>query len=487
MTRKTEPDPFADAVARPTTGGPGRTPWQAGVAVPEYRPFPVEVLPPVMREVVGAVARAIGCDPAYPAVPALVVAGAALAVSPKKGFLDIPALWGVVVGHSGTAKSPAADPFAAAAHAVEDGLEARYAADLEAYHHDAEARGDADRGRPPPAREYFVADDITVERLVENLKSSPRGVLLVQDELANWFASFTRYKAGGRGSDVAKWLNMFDGRAVSYQRRTGHPRDVRVKRAAVSVTGGIQPDILRAALSDPAYIASGLAARLVFAMPPKVCPRWTEAEADPDAIRRFRDVVEFLRAIPFDPVGGPLPLSLEVPAKVLFVAFSDSVMARAEDLDGGPLATALPKLARIGLRLALIHHSVTHAAAGRDPGRFSITEGSMRAGVALAEWFGHEAERVYAMLAETPEDQQARGLVELVRRKGGAITPRGLLRTNNRRYRSVAHAEAALDGLVSAGWGEWEEGGSGPQGGRPPLRFVLRPTPDADRDGGEPG
>jgi len=444
-----------------------------------YSAFPVEHLPPVLRESVLGTAKSVGCDPTFAALPALVLAGAAvgaaLAVSPKRGFVELPILWAVVVGDSGTAKSPAADPYSTIAQIIEDDLDARFLNEVAKFN---ESIGENPNEKPKPVREYFTADDITIERLVENLNSSPRGLLLFQDELANWFGSFGRYKGASGGSDSSKWLNMFDARSVSYQRRTGTPRDVRVRRAAVCVSGGIQPDILRTALSNPAYIASGLAARLLFAMPLKHCPRWSDAEPDQDANLRFGEIVSKLRTIPYNPKRGPMTINLENEAHYRFVTYSDSLMARAENLDGGPMASALPKLARYSLRFALIHHSVSIVSSNGEPWKSGISEESMVSGIVLAEWFATEAERVYTMLSERPEESNSRRLAEIVRRKGGTITPRDLQRAKGNVYATASAAELALDGLVSAGWGEWRDG-KPQKGGHPFKLFALHPTPDA--------
>ena len=139
-----------------------------------YRPFPVEYLPAVLRESVLGTAKAVGCDPTFAALPALSLAGsaigAALAVSPKRGYVEFPILWAVVVGDSGTAKSPAADPYATIALGIEDDLEARF---LQADAKYGESLDEDREEMPKPIREYFTADDITIERLVENLNSSP--------------------------------------------------------------------------------------------------------------------------------------------------------------------------------------------------------------------------------------------------------------------------------------------------------------------------
>ncbi len=479
----------------------GGNPSGGAVVVPPYRPFPVGCLPDVVRAFVESVAASVGCDPCFVALPALALVGAAvggaLVARPKRGWTEVPILWAAVVGDSGTAKSPAADPVSAVAHGVEDELESEYARAMAKYHDELamykDKKADAEPGdgseRPakpvPPAREYFTADDVTIERLVENLQGSPRGILLVQDELANWFGSFARYKGKNAGTDAAKWLGMFDGRPVAYQRKSaspGVPREVRVKRAVVSVSGGIQPAILADALSNPAYLNSGLAARLVFAMPPKQCVRWTDAEPDAEADDRFRAVIGFLRRMPFDPKSAATPwVRLTADALAAFTRFHDDMAAAAEGYDGGGMAAAVPKLVRIALRLATIHFCATESAAGRDPGKGSIPHGSMLAGIALAKWFETEAGRVYAMLSEKPEDRALRMLADWVKRKGGRVSHRDLQRSNPRKYPSADSAEVALEALVSAGVGRWEDLPSPTNGGWAGRVLVLDPneSPDA--------
>jgi len=471
-------------------------PSAGAVVVPAYRQFPTHCLPPVVKEFVESVAASVGCDPCFVGLPALALVGAAvggaLVARPKSGWNEVPILWAVVIGDSGTAKSPAADPVSAIAHCIEDALEdefeqavEKFRAEVAEYRERMDSREAGDTSDPPvkpvpPVREYFTADDITIERFIENLRTSPRGILMLQDELANWFGSFSRYKGKGGGSDSAKWLSMFDGRPVGYQRKTanpGTPRDVRVKRAIAGVSGGIQPGILAEALSNPAYLNSGLAARLVFAMPPKQCVRWTDTEPNPDADRRFRTVVHALRELPFDPKSSVPSVGLDVMARAAFTRFHDEMATTAEGHDGGGMAAAIPKLVRIGLRLAMIHHCATEAAADRDPGKASISEMSMRAGIELARWFETEAERVYAMLAEKPEDRSARMLAEWVKRKGGRVTPRDLQRSSKQKYPTSDAAEVALDALVSSGIGRWEDRLAPTSGGHVGLVFVLTMSP----------
>jgi hypothetical protein len=97
----------------------------------------------------------------------------------------------------------------------------------------------------------------------------------------------------------------------------------------------------------------------------------------------------------------------------------------------------------------------------------------MAAGIGLSRWFGQEAKRVYAMLAEDEADQDTRELVERIERLGGTIPARELKR-HARRYRTVDQADAALQDLVDRGFGYWIVCLPGEQGGRPTRAFVLR-------------
>lgn len=86
---------------------------------------------------------------------------------------------------------------------------------------------------------------------------------------------------------------------------------------------------------------------------------------------------------------------------------------------------------------------------------------------------------MYAILEETDDDRNHRGLVELVQRHGGSVTARQLMRSS-RAYPTSEAAEEALNGLVQDRLGRWEDAGPTEQGGRPTRRFVLADSTDTD-------
>ena len=171
-------------------------------------------------------------------------------------------------------------------------------------------------------------------------------------------------------------------------------------------------------------------------------------------------------------------------AKQIWVAWYNQ-WAKVQAGATGELAAAYSKLEGCAARLALIHHLVTCIDIDVDDQRDLFPE-SMRAGIALTEWFANEARRVYAAISETDDEREARRLAEWVSGRGGRVTARELHRGAPTRYRDTESARLALDALAAVGLGHWVEitGGRG----RPTLAFELtveRLTASATDDGEE--
>lgn len=457
-----------------------------------YEPFPVDALPEPVRGFVAAGAKAIGCDPSYLALPILTVLAAAIGstrrVQLKRGWTAPAILWAAVVGESGTAKTPA---FKLAmrpirqrqSKALERHAEAmrQYETDLVHYEkalavwkRDTKTIGDPPEKPEPPQAERFVVGDTTTEALAPLLLANPRGVLLARDELAGWIGSFDRYAKGKGGADAAHWLSMHNGESVVIDRKTGNPRTIFVPQATVSICGGIQPAILHRALGVE-HRESGLAARLLLTCPPRKAKRWTEADIAPAAEAEIASLVDRLYTL--EPIIGDdgdwhaVVVGLTPDAKAAWRAFYNAHAREQADL-AGELSAAWSKLEEYAARLALVIHLARWAA--DDPALESsdrVDESSMAAGIALTTWFKRETRRVYALLSETDDDRDQRRLVEWLERRGGAATAREA-QMGCRWLRDPGAAEAALEQLAKAGWGNWEPTPPGRRG-QPTRHFRL--------------
>lgn len=459
-----------------------------------WQPMPTDALPEPLRSFVTEGAKAIGCDASYLAMPLLAAVASAIGTTRclqvKRGW-NVPAiLWTVIVGESGSSKTPAFNLAIRPLHirqrkTIEKNMEAQksYLEDLAKYEKSiAIWKRDQTTSNPPlikpdpPQAERCLVSDTTIEALAPLLLANPRGLLISCDELSGWFGSFDRY-AIGKGGDSAQWLKMYNGSDLIIDRKTGSPRTISIPSASVSITGGIQPGILQKSLVEE-HRESGLAARLLLVYPPRKAKQWTESEIAPRTEQRIIDLIEqlFLLEATTNVAGEPCPLilTLTAEAKAAWVAYINQHGQEQIGLEGD-LSAAWSKLEEIPARLALIFHLISQAmgdlaADGSEDNLIGIE--SMKAAIRLAEWFKYETRRIYPVLNESPSDREQRQLIEWIERRGGTTTVRDV-QQGYRRLKGTGQAEQALRKLVEASIGAWQEIPPGPKGGRPSSLFVL--------------
>jgi hypothetical protein len=475
-------DPFADAIPMGNSSVEGDPESRA------YRPFPVEVLPEPVCSYVAEAASAIGCDPVYIALPALAGLAASIGntrrIELKRGWWEPSVLWAAIVGESGTLKSPALDAALAPlrrlqAKAIDQYRieKKRYDAELESYVQARRSRKHAPLGddltRPdPPVPWRILCSDITVEALASIFEHSPRGLLLVRDELSGWIKGFDQYKKT-QGADAAHFLSMHRAGDLLIDRKT-NSEIIQVRRAALSVTGGIQPRILRRVLGEE-HLDNGLAARLLLAKPPRLPKHWTDEEISMPTATSFCDLYNGLLDLEFaaDADGENLPIDLPLTpsGKGAWTDFYNR-HGLEQAQRKGDIAAAFSKLEGYCARFALVIHLIRCQSGDPAPETESaIDSSSIRAAVALTTWFAYETERVYSGLGIAPIAPST-GLVEIIRRRGGRISVRDLMHASRQFRDSSEMAQAALQQLVDAGRGTWVHSATG-RAGRPGELFEI--------------
>ncbi len=468
-----------------------RTPATA-VTVHEYKPFPVDALPEPVRSFIHESAGAIGCDPCFVALPLLTgiasAVGNARCIMLRRGWYEPSIIWTAVVAESGDLKTPALHQALgpvmrwqeAAFHAYELAKE-EYNRAMEEYEaqkrnaRKSDGKSDEMPARPvKPRCRRFWCSDITVEALADRLQYEPRGLLVARDELSGWFASFDQYK-NAKGADVSHYLTMHGARPLVVDRKTGDKTTIYVPRAAVSITGGIQPAILTGMLSRT-HFENGLAARFLMAKPLRHQRHWTENVVSVELEQAISCMFAKLYGIEqgFDERGCPSPriLRMTSPAKDRWISFYNSHAEEHMELSGD-MAAAWSKLESYPARLALLVHMIRCADADMLDAADEIDDWSIEAGIVLGQWFKHEISRIYAELSEPEDARKIRQLVEVIRRKGGRITARELQQATRTYRASSDKAEDALDQLVTARLGQWEPSPPGQGGGRPTRVFRL--------------
>ena len=466
----------APAVAAPATKNSGGSSPRVSeprdeVAARTWKPFPVDAMPLSVRDYVAQTADGMSCDPALVALPML--AGLAAAIGNTRTIMlsdewqEPSILWMAVVADSGSLKTPASRKALRFITDAESEIEQRNATARDQYDQDLvvhesrlaawkqQARRAGDNAGAPPAKppkpiqEAYVVSDATIEAIVGILADNPRGLLLERDELSSWLGGFDRYKSGGSGrvsAEVGHWLSMHNAGTLRFNRK-GTGRTF-VERAALSITGGIQPDTLAQAIGQE-HVANGLLARFLLAAPPRRMKRFTTTTADFAAVESARQLFATLYGTLRMPEDGPRPLPLSRDGLASWEVFFSRHATRQHEARGVE-ASMLGKIEAAAARLALIHHVCRQA--GAEPTLpDAVDSQSVEVGVRLAEWFADEWLRVYeATVGGGRKVDQGDDLVAWVKDQGGEAAVHDIGQ-RLRRYRDTARREQAITGLVHAG------------------------------------
>lgn len=464
--------------------------------VEKQEPFPIELLPPIVRDYVIEGAESRACDDSVVALPVLVTLAACIGttrrIEPKRGWREPSILWGAVVGKSGTLKSPGLD---LARDLIERGerdalrrhneVMADYKAEIQRYEKELAEwkRGGkkSDANDPPtepqrPAAERLRVDDQTIESLAPIMQENPKGLIVVTDELRAWFAGMGCYQAKSGGRDESKWLELHTARPAMVDRKTGRER-IYIPMAAVSVVGTIQPAVLAEAVGG-LRVSSGLLARILTVMPEPRPKQWRDFEMDLATQNNMVRLAEQLRTLAHVMVDGelqPIDLPLSSEAKNRFKRFVDQHGSEAVQ-QSEAMAAAYSKLEGAALRLALVFHLCRWSAgeAGySDQGPIGVDE--IQAGIELARWFASEAERVYRVIGirlDVDDDQQAdvggRHLDRLHEWLDGREDCRATereIRRSLQRYKRGDHIDEDCRALVEVGRAYWDN--------QPKTRYLV--------------
>ena len=217
---------------------------------------------PNLAEPIKKVSAWMGVDPEavfthlLPIAAGLINPNSRIVVKKCTNFVEPCLLYSAVVAETGSRKTPLLNIPKAPLVKLQAEEDERYNAELKAYkkeldaynHRPKENKDDEPPVPPHPPREFYV-DNITVESLDEIKGFQPnKAFTMIKDELSGLFASHGAYK-GGKGSDKESFLSGWGGGGVKKNRRSKDSR-VSLARDSLSITGGIQPDKLRALFGD---------------------------------------------------------------------------------------------------------------------------------------------------------------------------------------------------------------------------------------------
>ncbi len=372
--------------------------------------FPVHVLPEQLASFIQYVARSTSTDLSMAATylwPALGSAiGLTRTVYPpiNERWQEPPLFYSAVVAESGMGKSPVFDAVFKPHQERQRLLFAEHERLRRLWEHDVQRykslNEDKRKGQEPPQEprlEHILTSDATTEGVEDMLKTSPRGILVMVDELSGWLAGMDAYRPRNRGrssKDRAFWLEAHGGLQHKVDRK-GRGSTL-VPRAGCCVAGGIQPAIFKTSFNAGCR-DSGLLARFLLALPSE-CDRELMPGVPEDVHKQYDRLVRWLLDVEMEhredglPAPKSLPLSDEAQRRFgQFVPEWDRCTRQASGL-----RAAGRKLEGGALRFALVLRLVDEHAerCGVD---HPVEDRHLEAGITLAWWYFAEAERVYAL------------------------------------------------------------------------------------------
>jgi hypothetical protein len=204
-----------------------------------------------------------------------------------------------------------------------------------------------------------MANDITVEALVDLHQQSDNSVGVFKDELAGWFKDMNKYKPG---SDLEFWLSTWSGKSVNLNRLTRAGSFV--AKPFIPVLGGIQPSIFNSFYTEENK-DNGFIDRMLLSYPELQVEKYNESEMNYETIQWYSDtIVAFFERIKTNLVKRdenqkiePITLKFSEEAKKEWVRiYNDITIIQNDDSENEYMKSMLPKQKSYIPRFALLIH-----------------------------------------------------------------------------------------------------------------------------------
>ena len=490
---------------------------------PDPLPPPLENVPPLdagiipepLRLWLTDIADSMQCPVEYPAIAALTALGAVIGnlvvVKPKAraGWIEVPNLWGAVVGDPGVMKSPAVSEALRFIKEIEKEKAADFESaklenafekesreaqkkeirrQLEQYHKPAPPNTpDGDRVDKDVLKKRFMeleaipdikqtrlwTSDATIEKLGELLKENPRGLFNIRDELAGVFANFDKQ---GREGERTFFLEAWTGRdSNNVDRMT---RAIHVANLTLSIFGTIQPAIIEPLLHNTKK-ADGLSQRFQLLVYPDILPDYKYTDRPPQGVDNARkiftrlynlDAEKFDRLT--DDAGGFHFMQFDDEAQEFFIEwFTDlNLRLRRDDFGSMALKAHISKYSGLMPSLALIFQLVENVGGVDDGKRISLKNAKLAA--VWCSFLEKHARRLYGM-AINSEYTVARLILEHLQsgRLPNEFSVRSVYRKHWSGLTSLPELKAGIEVLEEYGWIFERRGETA--AGRPKIEYVA--------------
>ena len=434
---------------------------------------PHQVLPEALANKIEQITRARGTN-SEPLVLGLLIACSSvphantrLSVGNYGDILSIyPNLFGMVVGDSGSLKSPTINTtFTKPLRSLQDVYSIEFEENFKQYEKDKKdwEKSDINGDKPAEPREekpveprlaVIVAGDVTIEKLEDlALHQSNICPALYRDELIGLFQAFDKHGGKGGGDARSKLLSFYDGAPIN-SHRVGSGSKISKHDYHPAVFGGIQPEVLKGLAQQIGMDNDGTLCRFLYALIERTYKVW---DTDPDTekidTQVFHTLVAKIHKL------SAMECELDASAQRTWAKIADRY--NHECLCNSNISPWLKHsyskaIGQLG-KLSLTLHLIECANANNMTGIISSNT-IERAAIAL-DYFISQAIALISTTEDTLESHLVRVLDKA--KKLGSITPRQVQTLFSGKRRIVsATAKNYLQQLADGGYGSFDEKGT---------------------------
>ena len=458
--------------------------------------FPLDVLGAKLQALIKRTAQGAGVTTAHVAVPMLGIVSSLVGLSRRvkatTSWLQPMTCWTALIGYSGTGKTPGINVTKRAVKQVE--RDSKGSDDAKRLAHETrkesatavrdkwkKAVKDAiENNVPAPPMPVEATDpgkfippklyvsDGTIERLAELLQARPQGILFLRDELSGLFTNMSRYSSG---QDNEFWLEAWNGDSFNVERMG---RVLHVDHLLIGIAGGMQPDKLVKSFEGD---CDGMYARVLFSWPTEPgCPELSDeaVEIDTDIqniIGRVNKLAELTEEGTL--VVRDVPLNQE--AREEFAQLAQFAHREKDALEGRErewFAKMTAHVLRLSGALAFLPWAMD---GGKEPA--IIDQPAMSSAITLVkDYFWPHARACIRLIGLTDRHTNARRVLRWLMANHKPEISREEVRREALSQRLDADQTAGLlASLCNSGWMREKISPSGPQGGKPPRRWLVNP------------
>lgn len=365
--------------------------------------FPVDVFPRSIQSYISECNNTLDSSIDYMGCSLLwlisISIGNSMQIEVKRGWIEIATIWVAIVGKAGIGKTPSISNVIFPLEKINNKEISSYIKDYEKYEHFASLSKKEQEEYPEvkkPIKKQFIANDITLEALVDLHQQSDNSVGVFKDELAGWFKDMNKYKPG---SDLEFWLSSWSGKAVNLNRITR--AGSYVSNPLIPVLGGIQPSIFNSFYTEDNK-DNGFMDRMLLSYPDLSVENYNENEMSYDSIQWYKDtIISFYEIIKNELIERdeddkikPRICKFNLEAKKEWQRiFNEITDTQNNDSENEYMKSMLPKQKSYIPRFALLIH-VFNAIGNDEYDFYSISKESILKAEKLSKYFIAMAKKV---------------------------------------------------------------------------------------------